>query len=143
MTSSNPRLQPNGQTRKFTPCDCARIARNCVSDNDLPAEEVLACIAAGLGFSHVAVERADKQKVVEAVVISKTTIKSGISLTKTFLTYLKNRYSFLAARIAAILEFIDYLERIVDLLTDAPETKKVEDAKGDNCNCKPVKAGGK
>lgn len=46
-------------TRTFQPCDVARIARQCASDNGYPAEMVLAYVARALGFTHIALHRHD------------------------------------------------------------------------------------
>jgi len=43
--------------RYFKPCDVARIAQNCVEDNNYPPELVLAYVAKYLGFSHIALQQ--------------------------------------------------------------------------------------
>jgi len=43
--------------RTFTSCDVARIAREVVRDEGSTPEEVLACIAKGLGFTHISLSR--------------------------------------------------------------------------------------
>jgi hypothetical protein len=47
--------------RYFKPCDVARIAKNCVQDNELPAELVLAYVARGLGFTHISLHKREEE----------------------------------------------------------------------------------
>lgn len=55
-------IKPNRKKpRYFKPCDVARVAKNCVQDNDLPAELVLAYVARGLGFTHIALHKRDEE----------------------------------------------------------------------------------
>jgi len=56
------RYKPNRtKKRYFKPCDVSRIAKNCVQDNNLPPELVLAYVARGLGFTHIALHRRDEE----------------------------------------------------------------------------------
>ncbi len=136
MTSNTPRLTPLGGKRLFTSCDAARIARNVVVDRNERPEEVLACIAKGLGFTHISLSR--PTEVVEAnVILSKGTIKTSISLTKRLLKTIANRFPTFAARIAAILEFLDKLERVLDKILDNPPSERVEDVlPPGKCQCR-------
>ena len=135
MVSGKPRLE-NHRPRFFKPCDVARIARNCVSDNNLTEEEVLACVAKGLGFSHISLSR--RAPVVAAgVSLSKGQVRTGVNLIKSVLNAIKNRFPSLLGRIGAILEFLDKLERVIDALVNAPDQRRVEDAtRPGTCECK-------
>lgn len=65
------RVKPNRtKARLFSSCDAARIAREVVKDDkSLTPEQVLACIAKGMGFTHISLSRL-------------TVVESGISLDK-------------------------------------------------------------
>ena len=50
--------RPNRKNKRyFSACDAARIAREVVKDRGLTPEEVLACVAKGLGFTHIIVNK--------------------------------------------------------------------------------------
>lgn len=50
-------IRPNrSEKRYFTSCDAARVCRNVVHDQGLPREVVLACVAKGLGYTHVSLK---------------------------------------------------------------------------------------
>jgi len=136
MTSSNPRLTPERQPRFFTSCDAARIARNVVEDRKERPEEVLACIAKGLGFTHISLSR--PQEVVESGVnLSKGTIQASITLIKKVLNQVRINFPRIAGRIGVILDAIDRLERIIDRLLDNPEQERVEDViPPGKCSCR-------
>jgi len=136
MTSRKPRLTPFGQPRYFTSCDAARIARNVVADRNERPEEVLACVAKGLGFTHISLSR--PTEVVESGVnISKGTVKTTITLTKSLLNTILKRFPRYAERIAVIIEALDKFERVIDKLLDTPPSERVEDVlPPGKCNCK-------
>jgi len=51
---------PRNPPRYFKPCDVARIAQNCVQDNDnIGRAHVLACVANALGFDHICLSLAE------------------------------------------------------------------------------------
>lgn len=141
MASNNPRLTPEKTPRYFTSCDAARIARNVVNDRKLTPEQVLACVAKGLGFTHISL-RSESQTVVESgVSLSKDVKKAGFDLIKIVLKSAKlvipKRFSTLLGRIGAILEFLDRVERFLDRIFENPPQERVEDVlKDSDCRCK-------
>ena len=141
MVSGKPRLTPEGRPRFFKSCDAARIAKNVVLDQKERPEEVLACIAKALGFTHISLSR--EQKTVEAGVnLSKGTVTTIVRTAKSFLNFLKRRFPDFAARIGAIIEILDKVERALDVLLDQPEQERVEDVLPPgkcNCNFEPLK----
>jgi hypothetical protein len=136
MTSKKPQLTPLGQPRYFTSCDAARIARNVVADRNERPEEVLACIAKGLGFTHISLSR-PPDVVQSGVNISKGTIKTTITLTKKLLETIARKFPSFARRISTIIEALDVAERVLDKLLDNPPSERVEDVlPPGKCNCK-------
>ena len=130
------RKKPNRSApRFFSPCDVARIARNCVDDRNLRPEEVLACVAKGLGFTHVSLS--NSQNVMESNV---SIGKNQISLLKSGLNFIlgvvKRRFPAIAKTIAGLIELLDNLDRILDRIL-GPESEPVDDViKPGTCNCK-------
>lgn len=141
MTSNNPRLTPLGAPRYFTSCDAARIARNVVEDRGETPEEVLACIAKGLGFTHIALTR-EPQVVESGVNISKGALKTTIILTKKALELIGKQFPSILGKIGAIIEALDTIERVIDRIFDDQPTEKVDDVlEPGKCNCKPREKG--
>ena len=124
------------QIRYFSSCDAARIARNVVSDRNERPEEVLACIAKGLGFTHISLSR-DRDVVEAGVNLSKGTIQAAIKVLKNALFVIKRSFPSIAAKIGAIIELLDKLERLIDRLLDNPPQERVEDVlPPGKCVCK-------
>lgn len=126
------------KARTFSPCDAARIAREVVKDdpNSTP-EKVLACIAKGLGFTHISLSRTGGRFDTQPAAID---ISKSVGLIRSILKVV----SGIAARlglgsikkwIVAILELLDKIEDALDVFQ--PDQEKVEDVLGDNyCKCK-------
>jgi len=129
--------RPNRTKKRFfKPCDAARIARECIKDDpELTPEQVLACIAKGLGFATIALSRT-------------TSVEAGVNLGKGKLTLIKialeqiikitpKRFSRLIGSIAAVLKIVQEIENAIDLLFNAPEQKTVDSQiPKDKCDCK-------
>ena len=130
------RYKPNrSQPRLFRPCDVARIARNCVEDNRLRPEEVLACVAKGMGFTHVSLSRSE-ETVQAGISLKKGQIDLVKSLLNRILNTVKDRLPELAKGIGVILELLDRVERILDRLL-GPESEKVDEVlPAGVCSCK-------
>lgn len=133
--------------RYFKPCDVTRIAQNCVKDNKLPPQEVLACVALGLGFKYVALDRVKQDETVDAkaVDLSKTVTlaKRAVVFVQGLLYRLKQRD--LAAKLGAVIEVLDRVVQFLDRTFFRPTTadaEKIADSFG-NCNCKWRKKNGK
>ena len=62
--------------RYFKPCDVARIAQNCVDDNDIPPEVVIACVAKKL-FVDAKVWIPDKKGYLEKGIPDQSTLAAG------------------------------------------------------------------
>ena len=130
------RYRPNRSKKKFfSPCDVARIARNCVEDNSLRPEEVLACIAKGLGFTHVSLSR-QEQVVESGISLTKGQISLAKKALSAILDFVKRRAPSLGPAIGAVLDILDKIDRVLDRIL-GPESEKVEDVipKG-QCECK-------
>jgi len=127
---------PNrSKPRLFTPCDVARIARNAVEDGRLRPEEVLACVAKGLGFTHISLSRTGTT-VNSSVSLSKSQINLAKSLLSRILTLLRDRLPSVAKIVGAILEVLDRIDRVLDRII-GPESEPVDDViKPGTCNCK-------
>lgn len=131
-------LPPNRKKRRyFTACDAARIAREVIKDDSTTTpEEVLACIAKGLGFSHISLSR---QRTTESgVSLVKPTISIVKLILKKSLPLLKAaRWKALVAALGTLLSALDKLETLIDLIFDQPKQSKVEDAiNPEKCKCK-------
>lgn len=129
--------KPNrSKPRYFSACDVSRIALQVVDDRGLTPEQVLACIAKNLGFSHISLSR-EASKPVEASTIS---LKKTVSLMKVIvegLIKLSKRYnlSWLTDRLSKLVAYLDILDEAFDLLQ--PDQAKVDDVVNDNfCKCK-------
>lgn len=118
--------------RYFSACDAARIAKQVVDDRGLTPEQVLACIAANLGFTHISMSR---QQVVQAGV----NLSKSVGLVKTILTVIRKaavliNWRWGAAKIGTALEILDKIEDALDVLE--PDQEKVEDILDDSfCKC--------
>lgn len=56
MVTKKSNLRKN-KPRFFTSCDCARVARNVVTDQNISPESVIACTAKGFGFTELGLSR--------------------------------------------------------------------------------------
>lgn len=130
--------KPNrSKKRVFRTCDVVRIAREVLRDDEeTTPEELLACIAKGLGFTHISLSR---QRVLESVVLSKIPAKPTLAIIVGLLTKLALQYKLLSRYIGPILgllkklyDYIDKLERLFDI-----EQKPVDEViNKEKCNCK-------
>lgn len=131
------RYKPNRTfPRLFSSCDAARIAREVAKQKKDTPEEIMACIAKGLGFTHISLSRSGT--VVESrVTLSKGTIQSAINGLKIVLSIVKSRFPSIAARIAAIIDALDKVSRFIDSILDNPRQERVEDVLPEGkCKCK-------
>lgn len=128
--------KPNrSKPRYFTACDAARIAEQVVNDQNLTPEQVLACIAGKLGFTHISMSRTDGFDVVQGnVSLSKT-----VSLIKTAVLFIqkvaeKLNIKLIVQKIGYIIELLDALERALDIFQ--PDQETVENIVNDSfCKC--------
>ena len=123
--------------RTFKACDAARIAREVVRDDPATTpEEVLACIAKGMGFTHISLTR---QTVVESAVdLRKVPIKPALLLVEKLLISLLKRFEWLKKALGPILialkkaiELADKVDRL-----DPPQEEVDKVINKDKCNCK-------
>jgi len=134
------RVKPNRtKPRLFSSCDAARIAREVVKDDkSLTPEQVLACIAKGMGFTHISLSRLT---VVESGINldKKTILPLVLSLEKGLIELSKKTKligQFLAPLLVILKKIIDIAGR-VDIAE--PPQAAVDDVivKG-KCECKGV-----
>jgi hypothetical protein len=123
------------QRRYFKMCDAARVAREVVAHNDDTPEEVLACIARGLGFTHISLSRT---RVVESNI---ATIPSRLPALITsiilLIQSLVKRYGWLAPILKKLLDIKKAWDDIADFLkVKDPPSAKVEEVFGSKCKCK-------
>ena len=131
-------IKPNRtKIRTFKPCDARRICLEVLKDDkELTPEQLLACVAEGMGFTHISLSR---QRSVESVSLSKSTAVSLVKVARTGLTLIKSKTKIksILLAIGAVLEVLDRIDDILDLFEDQPAQDKVEDAKpAGKCNCK-------
>lgn len=122
--------------RYFRMCDAARIAREVVRDNpgDTP-EEVLACIAKGLGFTHISLSR---PRVVEAALFP-VPIPGWPMIIEAIIVVLirLRKYAWLLPIIKNLIELVEAVKKAVDdFFTKSPPSAKCEDVFGEKCKCK-------
>lgn len=124
--------KPNRKYKRyFKPCDVARIARNCRDDNNLTGEQVIACVAKGLGFSHISTRKGGEIDVVE----------SNVSLNKGIIM-------LIMAVVRALVKDKAWREAIERLLSsDIPDIVDNQESPVDNwtgkeCECKDFKQEG-
>jgi hypothetical protein len=119
--------------RYFSSCDAARIAREVVKDRGETPEEVLSCIAKGLGFTHISLSRNQTVQAGSgkaAVIIA----RASFSVLRSALLLLRKEWPSIFSRLGRIIEALDTIERVLDRLFDDPEQAKVEDLA--KCKCK-------
>jgi hypothetical protein len=121
--------------RFFSSCDAARIARNVVIDTDQTPEQVLACIAKGMGFTHISLSR--QRSVESGINLSKGAITPLLIILKKTVISLGNRFPRLLRFIAPLIEAVDALSNAIQLIFDQPDQEKVDDAIAPGkCTCK-------
>lgn len=130
--------KPNRTARRyFKTCDAARIAREVIRDDpETTPEEVLACIAKGLGFTHISLSR---QRVVESgVSLGKVPIKPALTLLQKLLVELTKKSNLLkrllGPSLAALKKALDLIEKIDTL--DPPQEEVDKAINKDKCKCK-------
>lgn len=133
--------KPNrSQIRTFKPCDAARIAREVVRDDkDSTPEKVLACIAKGLGFTHISLSRTEGRPIESAINLGKSVklIESLVIALQKVVRALGLRD--IAARIGAILDLLGELSKLIDESFFQPDQAAVDDVLPETyCNCKKV-----
>lgn len=130
--------------RYFKMCDAARIAREVVRDNpgDTP-EEVLACIAKGLGFTHISLSRPTSVQASALPAVIIRNLPALLEKLSEVITILIKRYGWLLPFLKDIVDGIDRIRKIIDKVIELTEPKQspVDDviAPG-KCNCKIPKA---
>lgn len=134
--------KPNrSHPRYFKMCDAARIAREVVRDNpgDTP-EEVLACIAKGLGFTHISLSRT---RVMEAGIGGLPAVirnlPAVIDAIITTLMALVKKYAWLWPILKNAIDLFKEVKDAIDRWEKFTEPKqaKVEDVISEGkCKCK-------
>lgn len=124
--------------RYFSMCDAARIAREVVKDRGDTPEEVLACIAKGLGFTHISLSRT---RVMEGKILAVLTKLPAILLPIIALVrVLAKRYGWLLPILKKLLELKKAWDEVKNLFDSTPPSAKVESVFGDKCKCKENKS---
>jgi hypothetical protein len=117
-------------------CDAARIAREVVKDRGDTPEEVLACIAKGLGFTHISLSRT---RVMEGNILAVLTkLPAILTPLIVLIRVLAKRYGWLLPILKKLLELKKAWDDVMDLFDSTPPSVKVESAFGDKCKCKPI-----
>jgi hypothetical protein len=130
--------KPNRKNpRYFSMCDAARVAREVVRTHpeDTP-EEVLACIARGLGFTHISLSH---PRMMESFVGPGTVelLPGGLVKATSLVRLLVARYAWAAKAATALglLPLLDTISKVLDDMIKLPPQVKVEDAFGTKCDC--------
>jgi hypothetical protein len=133
--------KPNRKNpRYFSACDCARIAKQVIQDRNLTPEQVLACVAKNLGFTHISLSRQASAPVEASVDLAKAT-----TLIRIFILGVERiakifHITTILKRIGPILEALDVLEELLEDIFDAPRQEPVDDVVDDSfCKCKEGK----
>lgn len=129
------------QPRFFTACDAARIAQQVVDDRGLTPEQVLACIAKNLGFTHISLSR---QAVVEGslVPLGGILVRLSIASLGQLLRLLRQLKDFITSKegLLILAKGLDLLSKTIDLINKqfiVPESVPVDDVVEDRfCRCK-------
>lgn len=117
-------------------CDAARIAREVVRDRGDTPEEVLACIAKGLGFTHISLSRTRVMEGNIAVIL--TRLPAILTPLIILIRTLAKKYGWLWPIVKKLLEIKKAWEDVMDFLDTTPPSAKVEDVFGEKCKCKSV-----
>jgi hypothetical protein len=125
--------------RYFSMCDAARIAREVVKDRGDTPEEVLACIAKGMGFTYISLSRLTE---VEAGLITTKQLPLLVKTVIKGLEYLTNKFRLLKPFLAPLLVILKKIYDLVNKIDVAePPQERVENVVGDKCRCKDFKKG--
>jgi len=101
--------------RVFNSCDAARIAREVVKDDpEVTPEQVLACIAKGMGFTHISLSR--QRSVESSVSLRKSVILAILQTVKESLKRLGRKPKILAETVLFVIEGIDSVIDFIDSL---------------------------
>lgn len=93
-------------------CDAARVAREVVRDRNETPEAVLACIARGLGFTHISLSR---QRVVQAGLPA--VIRNLPAIIRALLVVLKElvaKHGWLLPVLKNLIEFLNEITKLID-----------------------------
>lgn len=124
------------KARVFKSCDVARIAREVVKDDkDTTPEEVLACIAKGMGFTYVSLSRVTS--VEQAIIKPKTALiilEKSIPILEKLILKSKTLARVLGPVIVALKKALDFIERVSVPSPPQEEVDKVINK--DKCSCK-------
>jgi hypothetical protein len=130
-------FKPNRtKVRHFSVCDAARVARYAVRDDGSP-EEVLACIARGLGFTHISLSRPTSLEAAALPDVIKR-LPEFLEKALVLLKILIKKYPWLPF-LKDIIDTIQGILKIADKILEltGPEQKKVGDVIDKNkCDCK-------
>ncbi len=125
--------------RHFKTCDAARVAREVLRfDSETTPEEVLACIAMGLGFTHISLSRV---QVVEASLVP-AVIRNFPALIEKFIVILANlikKYSWLKPYLKEAIEDLMIAKKLVDKFIEMTEPKQelcINVINREKCACK-------
>jgi len=134
-------FKPNRKRiRTFKTCDAVRVCREVLSHDETTPEELLACIARSMGFTHISLSRPTtvQQQLISPAVIANlpALIESAIAA----LLLLAKKYGWLAALLKDLIDGLDKIRKIIERLTeDLPTQVLVDEAiNPSKCNCKKV-----
>jgi len=125
--------------RYFKQCDAARVAREVIKrDPQSTPEQVLACVAKGLGFTHISLSRTTS---VEASILPAVIRNLPVLVEKalTLLRALVKKYGWLLPFVKDLLNLLEKIKKIVDdiLRLTEPRQERVDDViDGEKCKCK-------
>jgi hypothetical protein len=135
-------FKPNRtRIRTFKTCDAVRICREVLSHDDTTPEELLACIAKSMGFTHISLSRpTTSQAAIINLPAAIGTVPVIIRKVVGYLALLVKKYGWLAPVLKEVIDGLDKIRKIIDSMgfTD-PDQVKVDDAiNKDKCNCKKM-----
>jgi hypothetical protein len=124
--------------RTFKTCDGVRIAKEIVVDDDTTPEALLACIAKGLGFTHISLSRV---RVVESSLLPSP--GAVVSAARAIIRLIESwvvRYERPLAIIRALTTIKQAIEDLISLVeSGAPRQERVENViDSGKCKCKGV-----
>lgn len=125
--------------RHFKTCDAARVAREVLRfDTETTPEEVLACIALGLGFTHISLSRV---VAVEASLFPKVirNLPAIVERLIEVLAALIKKYSWLKPILKEIIDDLVVAKKLVDKFLELTEPKQelcINVINRDKCACK-------
>lgn len=135
--------KPNRTTiRTFKTCDAVRVCREVLSHDDTTPEELLACIAKSMGFTHISLSRpTTSQAAIINLPAAIATVPVIIQKLVGFLTLLIKRYGWIAPILKEVIDGLDKIRKLIDEFRDVvPDQVKVDDAiNKEKCNCKNIK----